>query len=305
MQRRDRCLHRERSRPAAQCLLDQRQRFRNLMPIPSTPILLFEDDQVAAVIRPRIPPRIMQQHEREKPTHLRRRLRSHQRLHQPAKTDRLRAQIATHERIAPRRRVPFVEDQVDHGEHSIQPFRQVARLRHDVRNARIPDLALRSHQTLRHRRAGNQKSPRDLVGIQAAKRAQGQRHLRLRGQRRVATGENQAKAIVGDLLRVVVRLLRRPAEARHYIGLQFFLKPPLPPHAVDGLVASRLDDPCSREFGHAGRRPLVHSGRKRFLSRLFGRIEVPEQPNQRGDDSAPVRAIQRFQGGGNLLGHAR
>jgi hypothetical protein len=55
----------------------------------------------------------------------------------------------------------------------------------------------------------------------------------------------------------------------------------------------------------AGRWPLVHGGRKGFLSRLFGRVEVTEEPNQCGDDPAPVRAIDRFQGGGNILGHAQ
>ncbi len=228
-----------------------------------------------------------------------------QRLHQAAKTDRLRAQIATNQRFAPRGRVPFVENQIDHREHGIQPSGQITRLWHDVRDARIPDFALRPHQPLCHRRARDQERPRDFVGIQTTQRAQGQRDLCLGRQRRVAAGENQPKAVVGNLLRIVVGFLRGPDEARHYIGLQFFLKPPLAPHAVDGLVASRLDDPSSWEFGHAGRWPLVHGGRKGFLSRLFGRIEVAEEPNQRGDDPAPVGAIDLFQGRGDILSHAQ
>ena len=37
--------------------------------------------------------------------------------------------------------------------------------------------------------------------------------------------------------------------------------------------------------------PLLHGGRERFLGRLFGRIEVAEEPNQGGDDPTPVGTV--------------
>ena len=40
-------------------------------------------------------------------------------------------------------------------------------------------------------------------------------------------------------------------------------------------------------------RPLVHGGRKGFLRRLFRQVEVADQPDQGGDDPAPIGAIDR------------
>ena len=92
--------------------------------------------------------------------------------------------------------------------------------------------------------------------------------------------------------------------ARYLVGLQFFLKPALSPHAVNGLVAGRLDDPCSWEFGHPGLWPLVDSSPKGFLSSVFRRIEVPAEPNQGSDNPALLGTIDYVQSGGNILAHA-
>ena len=51
--------------------------------------------------------------------------------------------------------------------------------------------------------AGHEKRARDLVGLEAAERAQRQRDLGLERQRRVAAGEDQPQPIVGDLAGVV------------------------------------------------------------------------------------------------------
>ena len=74
--------------------------------------------------------------------------------------------------------------------------------------------------------------------------------------------------------------------------------------AVDGLVSGRLDDPGARELGNAGGRPLIDRGRERLLGRLFGHVEVADQPDQRGDDPAPVGAIDHLHGGIGVRGHA-
>ena len=75
------------------------------------------------------------------------------------------------------------------------------------------------------------------------------------------------------------------------------------PDAVDGLVPGGLDDPGARELGHAGRPPLVHGGRKGLLRRLFGQVEVAHQPDQGGDDPAPIGAIDCFNGRGGIRRH--
>ena len=83
-----------------------------------------------------------------------------------------------------------------------------------IRNAGVANLALGAHQPLRHRRRGHEKRARDLVRLEAAQRAQRQRDLRLERQRRVAAGEDQPQAIVGDFARVVSPAPRRSGSTR-------------------------------------------------------------------------------------------
>ena len=69
----------------------------------------------------------------------------------------------------------------------------------------VGDLSLRPHEPLRHRRRRDEERARDLLGLEADERAKRERDLRLERERRVAAGEDEAKAVVGDLRR------RRPA----------------------------------------------------------------------------------------------
>ena len=117
--------------------------------------------------------------------------------------------------------------------------------------------------------------------------------LRLERQRRVAAGKDQPKAIVRDFARVVIRLLDGRDQPGRGVRFKFFLEPRPTPDAVNGLMPGRLDDPCAWELRDAGDPPLVHSGGKGFLRRLFGHIEVADEPNQGGDDPAPIGAINR------------
>ena len=118
-------------------------------------------------------------------------------------------------------------------------------------------------------------------------------NLSLERKRRVAAGENQPKAIVGDFARVVIRFLDGRDQPGCGIRFKFFLEPCAAADAIDGLMPGCLDDPSAGEIRDTGNRPLVHSGGKGFLRRLFGHIEVANQPNQGGDDPAPVGAINR------------
>ena len=84
------------------------------------------------------------------------------------------------------------------------------------------------------------------------------------------------------------------------VRFELFLEPRPVPDAVDGLVPGGLDDPGARELGDAGGPPLVHGGRKGFLRRLFGQVEIADQADQGGDDPAPIGAIDCFNGGGGI-----
>src|SRR5437867_3809175 len=68
-------------------------------------------------------------------------------------------------------------------------------------------------------------------------------------------------------------------------------------------IASVSRPPGVRELGDAGGPPLVHRDRKGLLRRLFRDVEVPNEPDQGGDDPAPIGAIDRVDGGVCIRGH--
>ena len=82
------------------------------------------------------------------------------------------------------------------GLHGLQALRQVLARGNFERDACVADLALGPRQALGHRRFRHYKRPCQLRRIEAAQRAQDQRHLRLRAQRRVAAGEDQTQQVV-------------------------------------------------------------------------------------------------------------
>ena len=69
------------ARPGAECLLHQRQRFGDLLPIPAVAVLLFQNHQIAGFVETRIAPCVLQQHQGQNPGHFRRRLGRHQSSH--------------------------------------------------------------------------------------------------------------------------------------------------------------------------------------------------------------------------------
>ena len=103
--------------------------------------------------------------------------------------DRLRGQVAA-------AAVAFVEDQVDDREDGREPVRQEVGRRDAERNPGRPDLVLRPHQPLRHRRLGDEEGSCDLLGRQPAERAERQRNLRVQRERGVAAGEDELEPLV-------------------------------------------------------------------------------------------------------------
>ena len=117
---------------------------------------------------------VQQQEQRQQP--LRLRLVGHQLGEHTGEPDRLGAQVKPHQG-ARGRRVAFVEDQVDDGEHGREAAGKLGVGRHAVGNAGVPDLALGPDDPLGHRRLGNEERPRDLRCLQPAEQPQGQRDL--------------------------------------------------------------------------------------------------------------------------------
>jgi hypothetical protein len=70
-------------------------------------------------------------------------------------------------------------------------------------NCLIADDGLCAHDALRERRRRNGKCPSNLLRCQATDFAQGERNLSFRRKNGMAAGEDEAEAIVFDLLACV------------------------------------------------------------------------------------------------------
>jgi len=111
--------------------------------------------------------------------------------------------------------------------------------------------------------------------------------LRVGIQRRVTAGEDQAQAVIhdvvvldlGSLLRNVVLTGDFPASLAQ---------------PVDRAEASRGNQPGPRAGRHALYRPALDCRRERILKRLLGEIEVAEEADQRGENAAGFRAVDRL-----------
>jgi hypothetical protein len=203
----------------------------------------------------------------------------HQLRQRAPEPDRLRRQVAA---AAP----ALVEDQVHDGQSGGEPVREQMRRRHAERDAGRLDLALGPHEPLRHRRLRNEEGARDLRRGQAAERAQRERHLGIRGQRRVAAGEDELEALVGEG-RLVHRVLHglRNVELARLLGQHA-----LAPQAVDRPVARRGDQPRPRVGRRTVARPALRGRGERVLRGLLGEVEVAEEADQRGQDATPLVA---------------
>ena len=143
-------------------------------------------------------PGVVEQHQRQQAERLG--LVGHQRAQDPTQADGLARQAAPDQVRPGAGRVPLVEEQVEHRQHGRRALHELVR----PAAPRTGCPAWRILRLARTRRCamvglGHQEGPGDLRRRHAGQRAQGERHLGLEGQRRVATGEHQAQAVVGHL----------------------------------------------------------------------------------------------------------
>ena len=222
---------------------------------------------------------VEQQHHRQQAVDLG--LVWHELGQRPAEPQRL-----GHELVTPAAAVALVEDQVDDREHGGDAVGQQVVGRHPERDAGRADLVLGPDQALGHGLLGHEERTRDLRRGQAAQRAQGQRHLGVGGQRRVAAGEDELQALVGEggLVHGVLGGLGHLQQPR--LGRQGAVAA----DAVGGSVARRGHQPRARVAGRAIARPAVGGDGKRLLRGFLGDVEVAEEADQRSEDVAPVLA---------------
>ncbi len=252
----------------------------------------------------------MQEHQCQQSSGLR--LVRHEVREQASQADGFVGKVPADQAVAGGGRVALVEDQVEHGQHRVQPLRQQVRRRDAVGNAGVADLAFGAYQSLRQGRLRKQEGAGDLRCGEAAERSQREGHARLGRKRRVATGEDQPQPVVVDAGAPVVAGRPGPAQRRTRLGAQFrqLAKDGLalgqatnPAQPVDGLVARRGDDPARGVGGNAGIRPLGDRHQESLLDGLFREIEVAEDANEPGNGTALLLtedALDGLEGRGTL-----
>ena len=187
--------------------------------------------------------------------------------------------------IAACRQIALVEHQVEHREDFVDPLRQVGISWQLVGNPGVDDLALGAYDPLGDSRLACDKGAGNLGSGQAGHRAQRQCQLRLPGEGRVATGEDQAQPVVA-LCRVHIHDL--PLQQR-----QFGAVAGIAPHLVDRLTPRRGEEPGSRLFRNPGFWPVFDRLHEGVLDQFLGEVEISERRNQRRGEPAGLLAENR------------
>ena len=158
--------------------------------------------------------------------------------------------------------------------------------RHAKRDAGGLDLALGAEQPLGHRLLGDEERAGDLLRPQPAERPQRQSDLGFELERRMAAREDELEPLVLNR-RLVHGLLHR---LRHVEQSRLRRKRALAADPVDRAVPRRDHEPCTRVGGHPVAGPALGRDRERLLSGLLGKVEIAEEADQAGEDTAPLVA---------------
>ena len=200
--------------------------------------------------------------------------------------DGLGAQALSNEVCPFGSRVALVEEQVQHGEHGGQTVRQKVGGRHPVRDAGVADLALGPHETLGHRRLGDEEGTGDLGRRQSCERPQCESDLRVHRQRRVTAGEDQAQPVVVDATVVAVVGFTR---GRKHSGLLQLGGPGRDPtQSIDRPVAGGRREPRAGIARDAVARPPLDRRGEGILGALLCEVPVAGHPDERGDEAPPL-----------------
>ena len=241
--------------------------------VPQRPVLILEQHQLVAC-EPRRTPRVVDQHQRLQAVDLR--FVRHQLSEHARQPDRLGGQVdAT--------AVSLVVDQVDDREYCREPIGQEVVGGNAKRDPGLLDLELCARQAALHRLLRDDERACDLLRRQSGNGAEGERHLRLGRERRVAAREDQLEALVLDAARV--ELIHRRLLNLEQPGLR---EPgPVAADPVDRTVAAGRDQPRHRIGRDAVARPPRGRDRERLLGGLLGEVEIAEEADQGREHPAP------------------
>jgi hypothetical protein len=291
-----------------QRLADQRHALGDLVGVPAAAVLLRHGDQRAVRPGARRPARVGEQHQREEPGHLA--VLREQAVHDPGQPDRLGRQLGALQVRAGRAGVPLVENQVEDVQDRREPCRALLGRGHAERDAAVLDGLFGPADPPGHGRLRHQERAGHLHCGQTADRAQGERDLRGRRQRRVAAHEQQDERVVG-IGRPAVGGGRQPLVGQHPPGHRLLA-------ALPGLLAAQqVGQPARGDGDEPGAgvlrntvRPLCRRGDQRLLHGVLGGAEVPVPAHHRAEDLRRQPAQQALDlvtnhGGGYASGSSK
>src|SRR5882724_958335 len=287
MKRRDRRFEVERARRVASHGAPEKAKpLPDQLPVPARAVLLGERYELAS-LDACFEPRCVKAHQRDERVALRRRRR--RQLDEPEReSQRLVAELLAHHRVGMRAMVALVEQEMQRVVHVIEPGPDIVVRAHIEERAELRERLPRADQPLLDRRLRGKKRLRDLADAETARIPQDDGELRVRAQRGVAAGEDEAQIVVLDRVLVEERVDRRQQRP---LRLKLGSDPPLEraaPHQVDGAVPRRAHQPCRRVVRHPPVLPCLERGAEDILHRVLSEREVlrPQRADQRRDHPA-------------------
>jgi hypothetical protein len=212
----------------------------------------------------------------------------------------LLAQLRPHPVIPGGGGVTLVEGEIDDLEHGGEALDELGSARHFEANALLAQRAFGPHDTLRHRGLRHQKGARDFLGREPADQPQRQRGAGLRGQHRVAGGEDEPQQIIADViveggievgLGCLARGLQLPAQL-----VVLALDQLAATQAIDGAMLGRRHQPGARLVRNPRLRPLLKRGDERVLRQLLGKAHIAHHTGKAGDELGLLDTEDRVDG---------
>ena len=251
------------------------------IPVPQRSVLLFKGDDISDSVGASCGTCMLQQHQgKERAGFI---VVGHQLNEQPGEPDCFTKKRNSYESLPAGSGVPLGEQQIQHRQHTVAPFRHEVGRWHTVGNTDVLDLCPGTHQSFVHRRLGHEKGTSDLRGCEARYRSQRRGNAIIHRKCGVAAGENETETIIHICVSVRIGLDRlvcfdgNPPK-RAVFGARM-------PKQIDRAPLGYRGQPRARIVRDATFAPVSERPRKRILCTILGKGEVAGHPNHSGDDA--------------------
>jgi len=168
------------------------------------------------------------------------------------------------------RGVPFVEQEIQHVEHTLEPFAQLVLARDLDRDLLLADLALGADEALSDGIRLREEGRRDLSDAESADSLERQRDAAGVRQGWMTAHEHHGELVVqGGVAQLGLRkMVRRAVET-----IQLAAERDVAPDEIEGAMLGNLKEPRSRLCRHPAEGPRLERADQRVLHGLLGEVE--------------------------------